>query len=247
MPVQMKVGGRAIALQARTAMPLNMQFVLDEGQIQQMISAIRAGNKKEFKRLFRAAAPRMDEEISCESTYQAAQGMDDAQVRHLLITSDQTRMSTGATAHYVRMQDGSTSRMVHPTSDEALMVDAERTAKGRIRTEGHTSFDTRRRDYVSVGTTVDEMRDRGIEYTLNYGAQPFMASNSVNPLPVADPRVLEAHELRERRKSEHSEFDESRSQPIDAPWYPGARKRGVSPPRRRRAEEESVCPSCTIL
>lgn len=206
--------------------------------IHELLTCVINNDKRGFKRKFRGMAPGMDEEISCQVTFSRARqmylgGRSLSSIRHLLRTSHRTRLPTSMTAHYVRMPDGRVRRMIHPTSTASLLYGAPFNARGNPRWVGHTSFDRARAAYVSLAVRRRAMRDRAIEYSLNYGSQPPFARNAVAPPAPTDPAAIEAHNDRERLKSRHSRFDPSQSQPHDADWEPGRRSRGVSPSRGR--------------
>lgn len=210
-----------------------IQMATDE-ELDAMADDIINNRKEDFKRRFRAAAPGMDEEISCQVTFEHGRSIlsqGKPAIKTFLSQSDKLRLPTSMTAHHVTMTDGTESRMVHPTSKDTMLYGADVNAKGNPRWTGHTTFDRGRAAYVRGGTDVDEFKERAVEYTLGSGAQPPFAKNSVSPKPLTDTDARAAHLERERIKSLHPDYDASKKQDYDAAWYPDSSKRGVSPVR----------------
>lgn len=229
---KMYSGSTSAPVQLMAASNAVVQMVSDE-QLDAMVNDIKNNNKEGFKAKFRAAAPGMDEEISCQVTFDHARKLlpDTNAIKTFLTRSDSIRLPTGVTAHYVNLPNGVESRLVHPTAHSEMMYGALYNNNGNPRWVNHTSFDRERAEYVKNGTSIDEMADRAIEFTLGSGAQPPFAKNSMTALLPDEDQAHNAHILREKHKARHSRFDPTKTQPYDAPWYPDKSKRGVSPVR----------------
>lgn len=229
---KMYSGSTSAPVQLMAASNAVVQMVSDE-QLDAMVNDIKNNNKEGFKAKFRAAAPGMDEEISCQVTFDHARKLlpDTSAIKTFLTQSDSIRLPTGITAHHVTMQDGSESRLVHPTAEDQMLYGAPLNANNNPRWIGHTTFDRGRAGYVKEASTEAEMSDRAIEFTLGAGAQPPFAQNSISKFDGTNTDARKAHILRESIKSKHSTFDPTKTQPYDAAWYPDKSKRGVSPVR----------------
>lgn len=209
--------------------------LMDKKKLEAMFQDIKNNNKKGFKQKFRGIAPGMDEEISCEVTFNKARALLKTKgrvaVKIFLTKSHKLRLPTKMTAHYVKGRDGKIHRMVHPTKHNTLMYGAEYNKKGNPRWTGHTSWDRARAKHVKGGNDEQEMQDRAIEYTLGSGAQPPFAKNSLKKYPKYSRRARKAHKMRERLKRYHSAYNSKSRQKYNKKWYPDPDKRGVSPVR----------------
>ena len=89
-------------------------------EVERLYKAVKSNDKKKFKSLFRAAWAGMDEQISCEETFQKAREYylngDHSKAKRLIKTSHKTRFPTSHTGHHIKLTNGQFSRLIHPTS-----------------------------------------------------------------------------------------------------------------------------------
>lgn len=210
--------------------------LMGSDDLETLFKHVKKGNKEGFKQKFRSIDPGMDEQISCQVTFEHArqmlqQGKSEQDVKDFLEQSDKVRLPTEVTAHDVEMKDGSDSKMIHPTSENLLLYNTDYTAKGNPRWTKHTSFDRARSKHVRGGTDTQDMIDRAIEFTLANGSQPPFAKNSHTKLSSKFRRYRKLHRQRERLKMLHSSYDPKAKQKYNRRWEPNKFKRGVSPTR----------------
>ncbi|MFT5821882.1 MAG: hypothetical protein ACI8ZM_003138 [Crocinitomix sp.] len=211
-----------------------VQRVLKKSIENRLVESVEENDKKKFKRIFRAAAPGMDEMISCETTFQRCRVLyksgKDSRMRRLIRISHGARHTTHGMGHIIKRK-GKIKEFAHPTAKNKAFYARKITVKGNPRWIGHTGWDRARSRYVGKGRTSRGMRDRAIEFSYNSGAQPPFAKNSLKKRYRLDKESRRRHNERERMKRKHSGYSAKRKQAYDARWNPKRRKRGVSPDR----------------
>ncbi|WPD22096.1 MAG: DUF4157 domain-containing protein [Candidatus Electrothrix scaldis] len=218
-----------------------MRRFIPSGKLQKfnpLAQAVKNDDKNKFSSLFRNMDQGKDEFISCNQTFKQARQYlnrnDPKGMYDWFNVSHETRLDTGMVAHNVGVfEKGKWVKKegYHPTSQNDNSLQGPVNNKGNRRWVNHTRFDRARADHVEKKKSTTEKRDAAIEYTLNNFAQPPFARNSNVRLKNTQKNQL-WNKKREYLKRKHSAYKKGKYQKADAPWYPGKRKRGVSPGRR---------------
>ncbi|WP_394775620.1 hypothetical protein [Flavobacterium sp.] len=222
-----KVTDRAHALTGITKIKLlGKRHPVNSKKAQQMFGKSGVVDPKKFNRFFHGHKA-MDEMMSTAVTLAHAhtlhqQGQFDA-AEDLVSLSDNARFPTSHMGHNVPG-----SQFQHPTSVNTQTYGS--------RGQAHGTFDRDRAQQVLAEQDPVNALKTGIAYSMNFGAQPPYAKNSLTKFKTAKEieEADKAHNLRE----DYKDFvRDGRGPEVDSDeeWNPGKHKgRSVSPPRKRR-------------
>lgn len=205
---------------------LGKRHPVNSKKAQQMFGKSGVVDPKKFNRFFHGHKA-MDEMMSTAVTLAHAhtlhqQGEFDA-AEDVVSLSDYARFPTSHMGHHVPG-----SQFQHPTSVNTQTYGSRGMA--------HGSFDRDRAQLVLAEKDPVNALKTGIAYSMNFGAQPPYAKNSLKKFKTAKEiqEADQAHNLREDYK-DYVRGGRGKEVAADKEWKPGKHTgRSVSPPRKRK-------------